>query len=1102
MNKWAGWVLYVCVLWTSVAILKAQTTTGTISGVVRDAQQGVVPGAAVSVQSTETGTTRRAVTDNAGRYRFTQISPGEYQVQAEMNGFQTEVRTGVTLNVGSDLVVDFGLQVGSVTEKVEVTGEAPLVQTTGSTVSSLVDEKALQDLPLNGRSFIELARLQEGVNPVRAAGGGAATAYGQHLAVAGANPESNNFMMDGTNISTYEGLGHGGVGGTMPGVEAVKEFRVITHNFSAEFGRGSGAVINAVSKSGTNQFHGSVYEFFRNAKMDATTWRSPAKDPFKRNQFGFSVGGPILKNKLFFFTNYEGLRERLGQTARPKVPIASLRQGGASVTIPGTTTPVTVNPAIMPLMNLYPLPSAGGQDFGDGSAEYIDTYSIPTDKTYSTSRIDYNLSSRNWMFVRYTYDTGHTIEINDFSKLNVQTDKTPLRYGTYELNTMVSPSLLNTFRFGVAKTPTISDNVPPPVNVDPSLFLVPLRMTNVAITGLQAIGPNDALLHIRDYKSYEWDDNVSYTKGSHSVKAGFMAQRIINNPTIQTRMGGRFTISSIADFLRGGISSASAPSASVQFAPPDLSSPSRSYRQNLFGFFAQDDYQLRPGLTLNLGVRYEFTTILKEINGQFPRLNDNFLLSTQRTITGPDGNGIIVGENAYLTNPDLKNVEPRIGVAYDLFGNGKTSIRAAFGTYHDHIYLSSLAHEYARMYPHNVFNVNGIVFPTTAAAISAAIPPPPIGNTAIYFSNKPSPMYAIHTSFEIQQQVGSSMVASIGYLGSRGVHIMGFEEYNATLPVAHLPNGAPLFVTNPTRPDPNFDTITYKDTGNDSDYNALSVRAEKRFSGGLQFQARYTFSKSIDNADTAKGGGSDGPGSIGVSQKTAWFDNRADRSVSAYDLTHNFTLSYSYALPFAKGAKGLMGQTLGGWTVSGIITRSSGPPFTVSQGTSSTNTSSSPATAFITGGARRPDEAANRTNNDITSGTTAGCPGFIFATAGRSLGGPNLYFDPCAYSFAKTVNVNGTDYLYWGNVGRNTLRAPSFANVDMSVAKDWRVPAVSEAFQVQFRGELYNLFNHPNLGVPSAQLFNSSGNAQGAVGQITSTFNTSRQVQLGLKFVF
>ncbi len=1038
-------VCFVAVL-VSGAVAKAQTTSSTIAGVVRDEQRSVVPGAGVTVTNTETGMVRHIVTDEGGRYRIPQLAPGVYELKAEVAGFQTEVRKGLTLTVASEEVVDFTLKVGDVTQRIEVTGEAPLVQTTASSVSSLVDEHALNDLPLNGRSFIELVRLQDGVNAIRAAGTGAAYSFGQHISVAGSNPESNNFMMDGTNISTYQGLGHGGVGGGMPGVEAVKEFRVLSHNYSAEFGRGTGAMINAVTKSGTNSFHGSLYEFIRNDNLDARKFFDQQKPEFKRNQFGASAGGPIRKNKAFFFVNYEALRERLGQTFIPTVPTAAARQG----ILP--TGNVNVSAGVRPYLNLYPLPN--GRDFRDGSAEFLTTFTQPTTKDYMTARLDYTISSSHWAFIRYTYDAGDTIQPGTFPQLFNERAATPLRYGTLEFNSMFSPTVLNTFRFGVVKTPTVSDNIAL-ANADPSLFLVPgFRMSAVSITGVSGIGPNDALLHIRDYKSFEWSDNVSITKGPHSIKTGFMIQRIINNPTIQTRMGGRFTFASLANLLQGNATT-------VEFAPPALSSPSREYRQNLLGFFFQDDYKLRPNLTLNLGVRYELTTVLSEIQGRFPKLLDNQIFTATRL-------QIVISPPGYLSNPDLKNFAPRLGVAYDPFGKGKTSIRAGFGIYHDHIFFSALAHEFARMAPHNVFIVNNLPYPTTADVIVSRVGSPAIGNTAIYFQNDPSPQYSIHTEFDIQHQLASNWVFSAGYRGSRAVHVLGYEDFNAALPISSRPDGTPVFSATPVRPNPNFEAITYKNTGNDSYYHGLSLRAEKRFSSGLQLQARYTFSKAIDNASTAKGGNLDAASSSGISSQIAWYNKRADKALSAFDLTHNFNVSFTYALPFAKGMNGWMKQTFGGWSTNGIISLSSGSPFTLTQGTN--------ALTNLIAGQRRPDIVAGRTKDNIIKG------------------GPDQYFDPTAFTFAPPA--------LWGTAGRNILRAPGYSTFDFSLNKDWRMRAASENLLVQFRAELYNLFNRANFQIPAVGLFNGTGARVNSAGRITDTVDAARQIQFGLKVVF
>jgi hypothetical protein len=436
-----------------------------------------------------------------------------------------------------------------------------------------------------------------------------------------------------------------------------------------------------------------------------------------------------------------------------------------------------------------------------------------------------------------------------------------------------------------------------------------------------------------------------------------------------------------------------------------------------------------------------------------------------------------VDEPGYLRNPDLKNFEPRIGIAWDPFGTGRTSVRTGFGIYHDHIYLSALAHEFARMHPHNVFSVDNLRYGgTTAADIVNAVPLPRLGNEAIVLPNYPSSMYSLHWTMDLQQQLSSSLVASVGYRGSRTAHIMGMQNYNNAIPsnFATKAEGEPWIFNLADRVQPNsdFDAITYKDMGNDASYHALSLRAEQRFSNGLQFQARYTYAKAIDNTSTQKGGGNVGGGNIGVGNKMAWFDNEVDKSVSAFDLTHNFTLSSSYRLPVGSNLQGAARQILGGWNISGILSRSSGPPLNLSQGTSSANS----RRTNVLGGSRRPDWADSRGPENAI------------------LGGPDLYFDPEAFAFAPDNR--------WGLVGRNALRSPGFFNVDFALNKDWQVTAISEQAMIQFRWELYNLTNHPNLAPPSTAIFNGTGVRQGAAGTINSTLSTMRQNSFALKFVF
>ncbi len=1025
--------------------VQAQSTTAAVSGVVTDEQKAVMPGVTVTVRSPETGSTRTVVTDAEGRYRVSQLSPGKYELQAELEGFRTEIRSGLTLTVASDSIVNVALAVGNIAQRITVTADVPLVDTNSVTISSLVDEKSLKELPINGRSFIALARLQDGVSSIRSVSSSSANSFGQHLAVSGARPGSNNFMMDGTNISTYHNLGHGGVDGAMPGMEAVKEFRILTHNYGAEYGRGTGAMIDVVTKSGTNSLRGSVYEFLRNDAFDAKNYFAITKPDFKRNQYGFSLGGRIVRDRTFFFGNYEGLRQTLGTTERPLVPTAAARQG----ILPTGTVPV--NPAIRPLLNLYPLPN--GQVFSNGTAEYVFNYEEPTVKDYFTVRLDHNLSEANRVYARYTHDYGRVETSNVFPDLFRQEDTTPLRHWTVELNSTVTSTVVNTLRFGKVKTPTVSDNIVL-VDADPSLFLVPgFRMPQISVTGMSTLGPNDALLHVRDYGSLELADTITLAKGRHAMKVGATFQRIMNDPTIQTRMGGRFTFSTVADLLAGR-------ALSVQFAPPELSAPDRRYRQNLLALFVQDDYKVRTGLTLNLGLRWEMSSILKETDGQFPKLMDGTELTVRRT-------EITVDEMGWYKNPTLLNFEPRLGAAYDPFGNGKTSIRAGFGVFHDHMMLSSLAHELARMYPHNVFNVQNLTYPTTSAAILARVPAPAIGNTAIYYENEPKSSYTLNSSLDLEQQIGSVMVVGIGYRGRRSQNVQGMTELNLAKPIGETPDGLPVFSTTPVRPNRDFDSIQIKSTTGWGSYHALALRMERRFSKGLMFKMRYTLSKSEDEGSVRHGGSTDGPGeSLRVSSDPKYFSQ--DRGASSYDVPHNFGVQFAYDLPFAAHAQGALRQIAHGWSVAGSAEFSSGTAFSITQATN--------ASTAIIAGVRRADLVPGRSNDDIIQG------------------GAVQYFDPTAFTFAPATR--------WGNSPRSVLRGPGFANFDMMVGKSWGIPAISESAAVQFRVEVFNLLNRVNLGSPVAGIFNANGAMLPTAGRISNTTSSARQLQIGIRLDF
>ncbi len=1028
------------------AATAAAQTSATIFGTVKDQTNAVLPGATVTVTNVDTGMSRTATTDGGGRYRFPELSPGSYQVQVELSGFRTVVRRGMTLSVGSGATVDFSLPLGQVGETVEVTAEVPLVETSHSTVSDLVDERSLHELPINARSFVELTKLQDGVNPVRAATASAGRGAGQLMAISGAHPSNNTFMIDGVSINNYRGEGPAGVGGVVLGAEAVREFRILTHNYSAEYGRASGAVISVVSKSGTNTLSGSGYYFHRDDKLDARNFFDIEKPPFTRKQYGASLGGPIVRDRTHFFANYEGLRESLGLTLRSNVPTAAAREG----ILP--TGRVTVNPGVKPLLALYPLPN--GTDFGDGRAEYVFTFNIPQDKDYFTTRVDHKLNGSNWMFARYTIDNGKTMEPRNFPDLFDSVTETPTRYLSVEVNSALSPRVVNTLRIGAVNNLNNTFNVAH-VTPDPSLFLTPgyHTMAWASTTGLAGIEPQ--FNHYRDYRTYEFADNVTITRQAHSMKLGFMAQHILSDPNFDTRMEGRFNFASLSDLLQGRANR-------VQFVPLALSSPARRYRQNLFGFFFQDDYQVRSNLTLNLGVRHEFSTILKEIDGVCPYLIDETVMTSKRS-------DVVVAENCWLTNPTLKQLAPRVGFAYDPAGNGKTSIRGAFGVFFDHTQFTHLSQEFARMNPHNVFDVRGtIAYPTTDKVVIALVGNPPLGNAALYFGNHPKAMYNINTSFDIQRQIGADMSVSVGYRGRTQKNQIGTVDLNMAVSVGTGADGRPVYSRTPVRPNPNWESILVRAWGYEAFYNAGSVRLQKRLSHGLQFQTSYTYSKAIDDGAAPRGGSALGPADSGIGNAFSAMDKHADRAISGYDLTHNFNASFTYELPFAKDSQGVAQHVLGGWSLAGLLALSSGPPLDVHQATST-------ATAILAG-SRRPDIVPGRTKDDII------------------LGGADQYYDPTAYTFAAATLL--------GTVGRNTLRAPGYFNVDFALSKNWRAPSLTKDFEVQFRAEAFNLLNHTNLGLPSMTVFNANGARLADAGRITSTIAPARTFQIGMRVVF
>ncbi len=1044
--------------------LEAQLTTATLSGTVTDASGGVIPGVSISVLHVETGSVRTAVSDDEGRYRVPLLQPGSYEVSAELVGFQTAVRSGITLAVGGRSVIDLSLIVGEISERVVVQGEASLVETTDASMGGLVDDKKIRDLPLNGRSFEQLALLQTGVSVFRLAESDSTVGTGTKFSVAGSRPMHNNFMLDGISINDSASSTPGSASGSNLGVEGIREFKVLTNSYSAAFGRNSGATINIVTKSGTNQWHGSVFYFHRNSALDARNFfdidpENPTQrsDPaeFKRNQFGFSLGGPIVEDKTFIFGTYEGLRERLGLSNVGVVINEDARNG----ILP--TGNVTVADSVKPFFPFIPLPN--GRDFGDGTAEFLSSPSKSTDEDYFSVRLDHEFSENHNIFGRYTFDEGDVVTPD---QLVLYQTASFSRHQSFVLEgrSILSPSFINTARVGFSRT--FFDIRSDCITQCPDTF-IPGRQFGKFRFGQAQSGPapittigtdNPALA---PYTTFQFGDDMNWTRGSHALQFGASVTRIHNNTVINgTGTNGQYVFDSVENFVTG--------------APDDFNADTidsnrhRGWRQTHFGFYVQDEFRYSPTLTFNLGLRWEFVTEIGEAadrSSQLVNLSDPSFT-----------------EGLPLFNSTGHQIQPRLGIAWDPFGNGKTAIRAGAGIFHNQLVA----------FWYNLSGANLLPFTTTASLTSPpAIPFPDAfnsiggpGSTPFGLPLDPDadvPM-SIHYNLNIQQELTSDTVLTLAYVGTRGIHLPRSNDGNPNT-FQILPDGSkfwpvPFFIP-PGRVNPNFFLLLHTQNDVNSFYNSLQVSLNRRFSNNLQYQFSYTYSHSID--DGSQQLGSEARNSP---QNHSELDNRkADRGHSNFDIRHNFVANATFDLPFGQGQQvggatsGLASFLISGWQLNGIVTFSDGVGL-------------SPLTGF---NASNSGDVLNPDRPDLVPG----------ADNSPVLGGPDQYFDPTSF----VPPPNGT----LGDVARNAIRGPGFASVDFAVTKNTQLVGGDSPVDLQFRAEFFNIFNRANFGLPDPTLFNAPpspfiptflATRRGRAGRISQTVSTSRQIQVALKIIF
>lgn len=1013
--------------------LLAQAVNGTISGTVTDPSGAAIAGATVEIKNTGTQVLRTVVTNAQGFYRVPELIIGNYDVRVTANGFQSSVQTGVPLSVGAERVVNVTMKVGQAQETVTVEAQAAQVDSASSSVSTLVETKQVSDLPLNGRNYTQLLTLAPGVQSVASSAPGF-YGVGTNYSVSGARPEGQAFLLDNTNVQDFWNHGPGSaVLGTTLGVEAIAEFSIQTNTYSAQFG-GSGSVINAVTKSGTNELHGSLFEFLRNSALDARAFYDGPQIPaFRRNQFGGSAGGPIKKDKAFFFFNYEGLRNDQSQTRIAFVPSAAARAGATS-------------PLIQQLLGYYPLPATLLP--GGAIGEVPEVGQQIGNEDYFIGRVDYNLSSKDSIFARYVSDRAYFHDPFSGSAIPLwpETHHTANQYATVEERHILSPSLLNLARISFVRTHEGSDldsNLP-------GLSFFPDRKNGtINITGLSPLGSSIFLPFYFVQNKYGAGDDFYWTKGTHSIRFGVDMTRVQSNVNAPGWLGGQFNFSSVQAF--------EAAKPSIFLGPlPNLLDGDRDFRETDVNAYFQDDWKVTPKFTLNMGLRYDYVT--NPVTAQHPLYTvTSFATSTAWTKV----------PNVFLNNPAVRNFDPRFGFAYDPFSDHKTAIRGGFGIFHDPIAPRTYASAYYFDPPYSSTVVVGPSFPTPSFG---GAPLPSQTNGVNY--NTPATPYQMQWNFNIQRELTSATILQVGYVGSRGVHLFYQADQNPPVPTVG-PDGNQVFghLIPFVGPAPNVrqnSALGYFNSavdGANSDYNSLQVNLNRRFQKNVQGQLSYTWSHCIDDSSSTYG-------LEGGSPIQNPYNAGADRGNCIFDRRHSLVASTVISLPFHGTFKGH--QLIEGWQVTGIFTVHSGLPFNIGDG-------------FDQAGTGNPF-ANDRPN--LNAGQTA---------SGMTTGMLTQWFNPAAFTLPGVGE--------FGNMGRNVLIGPGFWNLDSSLIKDTKL---AERMTLQFRAEFFNILNHSNWGLPSAQVFTQSFGPQGipsyginpVAGQITTIAEPMRQIQFGLKLLF
>jgi Carboxypeptidase regulatory-like domain len=916
-----------------------QVVGGSISGTVRDDSGSPIPGAAIAIKNIETGAERKATTDEAGRYSVFSIAVGRYEISGEKDGFATQRRTGIDLVVGQTVTLDITLPVGEVRQTITIEEAPSPVSVSTQQISGLVSERQVKDLPLNGRSYDELITLNPSiVNYTSERSGGIGTSnssVGNMFSVSGRRPQENLFLLNGVEYTGASVIDNtpGGTSGQLLGVDAVREFNVVTDTYGAEYGKRPGGQVSIVTASGSNALHGTLYEFLRNSDLDARNFFDQGDIPhFERNSFGANLGGPIAKDKIFIFGNYEGFRQNLGLSDVTLVPDNAARAQAA--------------PSVQPLLSLWPV--ANGPELGGGIAEAFSHPLQTIREDFGTTRFDYLLGTNDSLFGVYTIDDSiaHTPSVNPLSLINEGEREQVL--SLQEQHTF-SPTVLNTARIGFSRATygfqgVVPVNIPGWVAGDPiGAIVIGGGTASNGASQISTAGANTSSNALQARSLFTYDDHVYISHGVHQIEAGVWFQQIRSNDNLAQDQYGQASFSSLNSFLQGTIATFT-----VVPSPTEL-----GWRSLEAAGFLQDNIKLRPNLQLRLGFRFESTNGWKEAFGRA----SNYLFNGGVIETNPN-----VGNSSFSVNRAKFLPEPRVGLAWDPFGKNKTVIHAGFGIYR--ALLDNIDYRLDQAAPFNTTDslknvpVAGLLI-TPGATLPSGSKISPSGIQPDAFTPT-----VITWTLKVEQQLSPTTLLAVGYVGSHGYHELLSLDANEPVPTI-LPSGGLFYPTGaPLANSAVANTTSWFSEGLSS-YNALQIDVSRRLAKGLQFRGVYTFSKSLDDGTALNSSvGANAPGFVmyPLNPKLDW----GPATTNARNMA---VINATYELPFHTA--GRWQKLASGWSVSGIETIQSGFPFTPELGYNPTNNGDS--------------------RNPIRPSWNPAFSGPVI------LGGPNEYYNPNAF---------------------------------------------------------------------------------------------------------